>query len=245
MSVLTMVTRALGDTVRFNPARKTRRARGQTSVAKSALSDVRSEQPVSIEAQRRPEMNGAIDPAFRPKSRQQVIEELQKSYKDVTDLVKKVNLHLDEQDKRARRMLEIAERVPRALDQVPNLSDNSSKMVDTLTQMAKADRIARERTDTAIEAHGRALDSIGQRLASGEDTEKRVAGALGDLNTTIGHMTGATDQLSVAIRSVQERDIRRDEDLRRLIGRTQQWMFVAVGLCAASIVISVIIAMTA
>ena len=244
MSVLTMVTRALGDTVRFNPARKTRRGRGEASTAKSRLSGVRPEQPVNVDAQRQP-LNGAIDPTLRPKSRQQVVAELQKSYKDVTDLVKKVNLHLDEQDKRSRRMLDIAERVPRALDQIPNLSDNSSKMVDTLTQMAKADRIARERTDMAIEAHGRALDSIGQRLASGEDTEKRVAGALGDLNTTIGHMTGATDQLSVAIRSVQERDVRRDEDLRRLIGRTQQWMFVAVGLCAASIVISVIIAMTA
>jgi ABC-type transporter Mla subunit MlaD len=243
MSVLTMVTRALGDTVRFNPARRTRGRRG----AKAGLADARPQRPVQVDTRRRSEdeVAGAIEPALRPKNRQQVIAELQKSYKEVTDLVKKVNLHLDEQDKRSRRMLEIAERLPRALDQVPTLSDNTTQMVETLGEMAKADRIARERTDAAIESHGRALDSIGERLASGEDTERRVAGALGDLNTTIGHMTGATDQLGVAIRSVQERDVRRDEELRRLIGRTQQWMFVAVGLCAASIVISVIIAMTA
>lgn len=241
MNVLTKFTRAIGDTVKFKPQnRSARRQDGRLGMR--SLQKGRGSKIVEVEVPV-PRVPVQIEPVEPKISKQELLTELQQNYKEVIELVRKVNGRLDEQETRAKRLMEIAERVPGAMDLIPELNEHSARSANTLTEIADATKAANQRAEAAAQTHDRVMESLGDRLNSAAEAENRVGETLGDLNTTIGSMTGATDQLAVVMRGVQHRDVRRDEQVQALLGKTQRWMLAAVVLCASSVVISLAIAL--
>ncbi|MCH8270716.1 MAG: hypothetical protein IH985_05845 [Planctomycetes bacterium] len=240
MSVLTRFTRALGETVKFRPAPQSSRRR-KGSYARGVAAS-RPERAVQVES---PSNGHAASGEIERKrvGRQEMIAELQQNYQDVIRLVGKVNGHLDEQEKRAVRLLEIAELVPAAADQIPALNEHLARATATLAEIAEDGKAANRRADAAIRSQTQMLEALGDRLISAEESDRRVAGTLGDLNLTIGSMTGATDQLAGVIRSVQHRDAQRDEQMRALLTRFQRWLLIALVVCGASVAASLAIAL--
>jgi len=271
MSVLTRVTQVIGETVKFKPkGRAQGRAPGVgQGLGKGrpqgrrggrfgfGLSKARPERVVEVKAAtpRAGSRAGSgagpgavptatqIEPAEPKITKQELLTELQQNYKEVIELVRKVNGRLDEQETRAKRLMEIAERVPGAMDLIPEINEHTARSAGSLVEIADATKASNQRAEAAAQTHSRVLEALGDRLNSAAEAESRVGETLGDLNTTIGSMTGATDQLAAVMRGVQHRDARRDEQVQTLVTRTNRWMLAAVALGASSVLISLVVSL--
>lgn len=240
MSVLTRFTQVIGEKVKFKPQNRLPRRRGNRIGLGMALA--RPAKVVEVKAPTTPQPT-QIEPAEPKVTKQELITELQHNYREVIDLVRKVNGRLDEQETRSKRLMEIAERVPGAMDLIPEINEHTARSASSLTEIADASKAANQRAEATAQSQNRVLEALGDRLNSATEAETRVGETLGDLNNTIGSMTGATDQLAAVMRGVQHRDARRDEQVQKLLGKTQRYMLAAIVVCASSVLISLAIAL--
>ena len=242
MSVLTRFTQVIGEKVRFRPQSQSPRRRGGRIGLGMGLGSARPDRVVEVKAHS-DLRSSQIEPAEPKISKQELMTELQHNYKEVIELVRKVNGRLDEQETRAQRLMEIAEGVSGAMELIPEINEHAARSASSLTEIADAAKAANQRSEAAAQSQNRVLEALGDRLNSAAEAETRVGKTLGDLNTTIGSMTGATDQLAAVMRGVQHRDARRDEQVQALLGKTQRYMLAAIVVCASSVLISLAIAL--
>ncbi|QKK09825.1 MAG: hypothetical protein HND58_17805 [Planctomycetota bacterium] len=80
-----------------------------------------------------------------PRSRQELIAELQRNYQEVLGIVRKVDSHLDEQGQRSGRMAEIAERFPQAADDLSHLREGQDSVQQALEAVSLARATATRR----------------------------------------------------------------------------------------------------
>lgn len=240
MSVLTRFTQVIGEKVKFKPQNGMPRRRGSRIM--QGMARARPDKVVEVKAATNLQPT-QIEPAEPKVSKQELITELQHNYREVIELVRKVNGRLDEQETRAKRLMEIAERIPGAMDLIPEINEHTARSASSLTEIADASKAANQRAEAAAQSQSRVLEALGDRLNSATEAETRVGETLGDLNNTIGSMTGATDQLAAVMRGVQHRDVRRDEQVQALLGKTQRYMLAAIVVCASSVLISLAIAL--
>ncbi len=177
-----------------------------------------------------------------PRNKQELLTELRKNYSEMVDLIRKVDGHLDEQDARSARMLEIAEGIPGALAVVPELRDRMDELNTSIRQLAETVQATGTRSDEFSAAQVDAIREVRTILERSGEVEEGIATSLEEFNTTLVGMNGATSDLSKAMRTIQERQDARDDKLVEALAGSQRWMAWIVGLCAVGVVAAILIA---
>ncbi|MEM0983292.1 MAG: hypothetical protein AAGI17_05015 [Planctomycetota bacterium] len=178
------------------------------------------------------------------RSKQELLNELRSNYQEVVDLVRKVDGHLDQQSRRSERMLEVAEEASQKMDVLPRLADSSDRIAGAIEQLADAVRSNSENADAIAERISKTatsqLESLQQQTSalqkmqtaihrSGE-AEEKMAESIDGFRTTMDTMSRSTDDLGSAIKTMRETDVERERELAELIGRSQKWLMIAVGV---------------
>lgn len=175
------------------------------------------------------------------KAKQELFEELRRNYAEVLELVRKVDGHLDLQQQRSERLLQIAERIPEALATLPELRKQNDRVIDALDRIAET---ADMQTQYA-EGASRNLDRACDHLERGAAAQESLTGSLDEFRTAVHEMSGAQSRVSDTIESVQRNADERAARLAESIERSQRWIIIAVAMSAVGLLGAIALAVVA
>ncbi len=198
-----------------------------------------------IERESSSNSSGAISnsSAQAPRSKQELLAELSKSYTEVVALVRKVDDHLDKADRRSERLMEIAEKLPTAIDTLGSMKDQHSEMNDTLRALNDSIRDGHSQSDKGVAKQLQSLERVQELLEKSGDAEREMGQSIVEFKESVSDMAGSNVRLGEVLDTIQKRDSMRDTRLQEMVERTQRWMFVlilVVAVVAVAVVASVI-----
>ncbi len=183
--------------------------------------------------------------AQSPKNRQELLTELQKNYAEVLNLVRKVDAHLDRQDQRSERLLELAQeatgRLERLdhlakldrlekLDQLDEIRSESSAAAEAIRELGALARDGQTRTEGRLEEQNAVLSSMRDLMHNAERHDEEIATSLDAFRNSMGGMADATGRLGEALAQMRQTDLQREEQIARMITRSQRGMMVAMAM---------------
>ncbi|MEN0020042.1 MAG: hypothetical protein AAF747_04060 [Planctomycetota bacterium] len=199
---------------------------------------------LAAEAARKPADSGMM-PVRTPKNRQELLAELQRNYAEVVTLVRKVDTHLDQQDRRSQRMLEIAESIPGALENLTAVRAQNEQLTKAVDDMVRTLNDGNKQADESAGAQLQALGQVRSLLENAGESERRVAESLDEFRSTIGDVASSTQNLGDVLETISTRESTRDEKLANVIQQSQRSFWTALilaVLCLAGVVVIGIIA---
>jgi predicted nucleic acid-binding Zn-ribbon protein len=188
-----------------------------------------------------------------PRNKQELMEELRKNYADVIELVRKVNIHLDEQssrlaeqESRGREMIEIARQIPALLSALPKLAEQNTQLLGLVERLANESASGNEALRSALAEQAEATAKSGRDLAGAIDAAKaNIAGGVRDAAAAHGRTGEALGAQLTSVRTATEANAAsfeaarvqleaRADDLRKAMRQHQKWSLVAtiIGLVA-------------
>jgi ABC-type transporter Mla subunit MlaD len=170
-----------------------------------------------------------------PRSRQELIAELQRNYQEVLGIVRKVGQHLDDQGDRSRRLAEIAERLPRAADDLAAVRERQDQAVQAMDALATALTRRDDRLNEGQLAQLERLDEIRGLMAESSQAERELIGSLLEFRGVLSVMSNATERLTEAVGRIEQREAERSGQFLKALEATRAWMItiaVVGGVCA-------------
>lgn len=167
-----------------------------------------------------------------PRSKQELIAELQRNYQEVLGIVRKVDMHLDEQGQRSGRMAEIAERFPAAAGDLAHLRARQDSVHETLEAVSRS---LHERDETLAASQlvtNDRLEEIRGLMAESSESERQLIGSLVEFRDMMGGMRAATERLAEAVGRIESRE---HERVNEIVGAIKgiRSSVVAIGVVAA------------
>ncbi len=215
------------------------------------VSAVTTEAPPPVEPAppARPERRARL---ISPRNRSELMTELRGNYAEVIELVRKVNDHLDVQETRSSRMMEIAERIPSALEYLPEIQRQNTQVVESLDRCARnstasADRIggAVDRLVESTEQQGTSVTALNDRLESARQTDLELVQRMAEFRTTMSGIADTNSGVSDSIAQMHSSALRRDEEIVRLIEQSRKWMVVALASIGGAVGLAIMLAVFA
>jgi len=180
--------------------------------------------------------------AVTPKNRQELLTELQKNYAEVVSLIRKVDQHLDAQERRSARLMEIAESIPPALQALPAVRDEAERIGQRLDALLAAQGEQASEAQTTRRAQVEALGDVRTLLESTQEAERRVAESLDAFKNSVGSMSEATGAIGSVLRTMREQDAKRDDRLAELVAGNNRAMMTIVAIIGVVLVVAVVLA---
>jgi len=174
-----------------------------------------------------------------PKPSRKTLEKESSATKaDLPSLIRRIDQHMEGQSERAEQLLTLMERMPTALESIPEMNRNTHRMLETIND---AQHHARQRDVTlnstldrigsASERHTEVLGLLQQQLDASEQATIRISDTLGEFRQVLSDMSSSTSQqvdvLSRMARATEKRELR----ITTTLARTQKWMIAAMIFC--------------
>ena len=164
-------------------------------------------------------------PAQAPlKNKQELFDELQRNYRDVVDLVKKVDAHLDRNEQRSQEMLSIAQRIDQALPSIERYPEVAREQIDEL----KSEVVTAIESSTARgEARGaqlqKTLTTIGERIDSTSASHTQLVATMAGFRETLGELATHSSRTSEVLESIDTRRQEREDELTKMLIASRRW----------------------
>ncbi len=195
--------------------------------------EVEGASPVAVEArpredQLKPESGGGW--FFRKRSqKQQNLQQLQRGYEDVVDLMETCKSHMESQAQRADRLLELLEDLPEALRVIPESSRQQAKMIEGLqSHLENQNQNTARLTDaveglaTATQQHEKAMGVIQSQLDANQQNGERMVESFSALGDTLGRIGAAHQSGNDLLNTMAEKVQKSDDQMRDLFTRNQR-----------------------
>lgn len=180
------------------------------------------------------------EPVHVPRNRQELFEELQKNYREVVDLIRKVNTHLDREQHRSARMMSIAERVEEIVPTIQEMPDSinthATRLNREVVQALRDSNLADERRTQRLE---NALNGISSHLASGSESQKDLIQTMAQFRETMGELSNENQRTGSVLRDAQDRSVRREEEMVKLISSSKRWGVIGLSITVGVAVVAI------
>lgn len=174
--------------------------------------------------------------------------ELQNGYEEVMGLVRKVSDHLDTQTHRTEKMLTLMERMPQALDALPEINRQNARLLESLNEhlsQAKARESALNETLRSLgESSAQQTEVLGllqQQLDLSVQSAEKMSHTLGSFSEALTNLATAnnrsTDVLARIVDAADEREAR----MAAMVTRSERWNWVIVGLLSLGVLLLAVI----
>lgn len=144
--------------------------------------------------------------AAREKAKQQFLLQLQRNYNEILSLVRKVDKHLDTQELRQQRLLELAEKSVQAVSVLPELRDASHRVATALDRLSEQQGVANENLRQMREQGAqaaRSLDQIREQSARSAEALDRVSQDAARTVSTLNEVKQDTGRASATLEAVR------------------------------------------
>jgi len=184
-----------------------------------------------------------IEPKAR--TRQELAADLERNYADAVDLMRKVDRHLDLQERQSRDLMAVAERVEPAIGSLPQIRVQHEALADAVEALRETTARTGERSAEQRQTQIEALERVQRTLDASAEHEMQVAQTLGGFRDSVDGVAIAATDLGRVLRTMQDRDSKRDERLAELIGNNTKWMITLVCVCGVGLMLAVALAIVA
>lgn len=186
-----------------------------------------------------------------PRNKQELLEELQRSYREAVDLMRKVDDHLDRSEERQETLLGVARRVDEAL---PSLAADAGRTADAIVAMrgeitgAIAD-LAGASGEHAKEAHRR-LGVIADQIDRTVQSNAQLTGTMAAFRETMGDLAGHSVRASEALESIERRHAEEHLVMVSAMASARRWSIAgfavagALGLVAIATAVAALVGVT-
>lgn len=180
-----------------------------------------------------------------PRSRQELVEELSRNYREVVSLIRKVDTHLDEQRERSDALLAIAHRIDEALPSMIETPRVLRESIDTLrAETTQAIREASSGQTARLDRVHESLDVVATEVVKSGDAQSRLIHTMAEFRETLTDIGRSSDRTSEVLHSIDERRAEREDQLTRMLATSRAWMVaglaVSVGLAIIAVSIAVV-----
>lgn len=157
-------------------------------------------------------------------------DELRDSYQMAISLAEKVDKHLDTQEERSKRLLEIAENIPTALESLGSIGKGQSELRSAVTDLAETFRDGQASTQQGLAKQLASLGRVEGLIAEANESQREIRASIESLSSAFTEITESNKRLGDTLTDMKRRDIEREERLEAANGRTHQLLMgVVVG----------------
>lgn len=193
-----------------------------------------------------------VKPIERVKVSKASLAEVQQSYHEVMSMVRKVSDHLDEQAKRTDRLVGLMDRLPDALQAVPEIQQQNNRLLELFSQHLEHARDRDETLNSTLTrlsegsaSQNEVLSMLQKQIEAGNETSGRLAEHLGGFQSAIHQLAESNTQSAEVLRSMARNSEQRENTLVTMINKTQKWMIVGMSICGVASLAAVIVALSA
>jgi len=179
---------------------------------------------------------GEAEIAPMPKSKQELLAELRKNYSEAVSLIRKMDEHLDRQEPRSQRLVDLAERMPHGLDsleQIRAANEELTGSVRDLTTVIKQGVGAAERD--RLEQRN-LLSKIESAVDRSVTTGREITGVVGQFNETMSGVADRVGEAAEAMARLEQRSSARLDDIEREVKGSKRWTIGIAALFALTVI---------
>jgi len=222
---------------------KQRRRRPQTGATTS-------DEPVVIEPERphdAPDARDTTETAITaPRNKQELFEELQRNYRDVVELVRKVDAHLDRNEQRSQEMASIARRIDETLPALQQFPEQVKQQLDALnTEVVSAIRESTEKGEARSEAVQKSLATIGSRIESTSESHAQLVTTMAGFRETLGDLATSSSRTSDVLQSIDTRRQEREDELTKMLVASRRWSVTTLAVAIIGVAAAMSVAIVA
>ena len=158
---------------------------------------------------------------------------------EVMGLVRKMSNHLETQTYRTDRLIECMERLPVALEGLPEANRQSVRAIEVMNEYLDH---ARHRDDTLNETladlrqtsntQTEMLGFLQQQFETNNRASEHLVAGLGDFQQALSQLAVSNSQTTKVLTELNETNSARETDLTKMLSNTQRWMIAAMVSCA-------------
>jgi len=185
-------------------------------------------------------------------SRAKTMNELQRGYDEVIGLVRKIGDHLDSQTERTERMMSMMERLPQAIDALPEINRQNARLLDILsdhlTQSKDREQALNDtlrRLGDSSDHHTEVLSVLQQQLDTNHRASEQMTETLGSFREALTNLAETNNRSTELLSRITEASDERESKLTMMFQQTQRWMIAVGGTVGALALIAIILAILA
>lgn len=175
--------------------------------------------------------------------------ELPQRIDEVMGLVRQIGSHLEAQNKQTDQLLEHLERLPRALDALPEINRQNARLIEIVSEhLDHARRREGALNDTLSglsESATRQTEVLGllqQQLDTNSHATETLVDHLGGFREALGDLAATNERTAKMLGHLSSSSERRENELSAMLASTQKWMMAAMIGCAATSATAIIVA---
>jgi len=207
----------------------------------SGVADVRPDDPLALEVGDDGaviDADGQIEQRNPPKSKQELIAEIQRNYQEVLELVRKVDSHLDDSSERSKRLFDLAQGVPDGMASIVEVKQQNEVITGAIERVASSLESTQGHAASTVDE----LRTIATKLDHAGQRGDALAESVGELRGILAEVASSSAHLNGVMETIQKEAASREERLASLIEREQRWMVFALALCGVSVAVAAVIA---
>lgn len=190
------------------------------------------------------ERNGDGELVVERRSKSRSMAELQQGYDEVMGLVRKVGDHLDTQSQRTEKLLSLMERMPQALDALPEINRQNSQLLQALnehlSQSKKRETTLNDTLRSLGESSSQQTEVLGllqRQLDSSTRSAEQMTETLSSFSEALTNLAAtnnrSTDILARIVESAEQRDAR----MATMASRGDRFNWIIVGLLSLGVLV--------
>ena len=148
--------------------------------------------------------------------------ELEDSYQRAISLAEKVDKHLDTQEERSKRLLEIAESLPAALESLGSIGEGQAELRGAVSELAQAFRDGQASTQKGLAMQLESLGRVEGLIAEANDSQKEIRASIESLSSAFTEISESNKRLGDTLTDMKRRDIEREEKLQTANAKTHK-----------------------
>ena len=141
------------------------------------------------------------------------MQQLQKGYEEMIDLMGSVRTHMELQSERSERLLTVLEGLPEAIKSLPETSRNQTRTLEAIQSSLEQQGEHNSRLSDALNSlsrttsqHQQAMTSVGKQLDSGNQRSEQMLHSFKGLNGTLDRMSESNEASTGLLQQIAEQE---------------------------------------
>lgn len=262
---MSTLTARLGGLIRRFRTSQPVEVEARRNVAETAQSlEQLVEEPATIESDhsadsgghdREPAAKGGLLSRLPGSRRDAAMGQLQEGFNEMVGLIRDVRSHMDQQAERSERMLGLLEKLPEAIESLPETNRNQSRMLEAMnSHLEQTGKQSQQLQKTlqglanANEHQGQVMGLIQQQVENTHKTEQQMLSSFSSMNQTLQQLSESALASSQAMSQFSQQAYESDQRMDQLVRRTNRqtiilwatsWVvgLAAIGLAAYALIV--------
>lgn len=167
------------------------------------------------------------------RNKQELFDELQRNYREVVRLVRKVDTHLDTHNERSDKLAAIATRLDRAIPAIERLGETPERIDALRAELNQIVQRAQGAADERAAKIERVVKNVVDRLESQALDQQRLVATMAEFRETMGELATTNRESGAAVRELARTVRERDTTMNAQLGSIRTRVTVGLALIGA------------